>query len=434
MVNLEDFTVIATVRAEGAGAASVDAREMAFLPRGPLSLETFQPFAAQLTERQLFEIFAGVSELRRAFSSELIAPMIVRRVDEATCARTDFGSEATRARLAAGGAVTSFAAQLDFRGRQAPGRPDAAPIDTAFKTAFAQAVARFDRLGAVIEPCDIETFKAERRALGSRLEDHGALFNLNADHAREDRFPVRGWCQTHGPRLLAEAYGLEERALEAALDRAFIARIRARGFAEVLAGELGLIDTLCLWHEAHKVRKKAEIGVRDSARRVIKKLTKDRQAPIWLPEPPRLYSSVRQRLVAEKALAELGPERMIAAASLFDLAPAFGVFLTRIYLLPLLESAALAGSMALRGRPGTIASLVVAGGLVGLGERARTNAEQDPVFQSEVEGLQTGIEALFARASLSVAQLAGHGRAVLETGVPVTIPAREGAPRFFLND
>lgn len=410
------------------------------LPLGPLTLEAFTPLGDRVTPFQMAQIHTGVLELRRAFSSQLLTHLIVRQVNVTTLARADVASDEAKTRLENGGVLVSLPSVIDFEGQGSVGRPDATPIDDALKQAFAQAVSRISRLAIVADNDQYERFEDQYRALGQRLEAQASLFNLNAGHKNYNEFPVLNWCETHGPAMQAAAYGLEENALDTALDTAFIARLKIKPFENLLADELGRVETLLAWSNAHSERKRGEASRRDSTRRTLKKDGFDWQTAPGAIDPPRMHGSVRRNLVAETAMANLDPSAMVKAAVLFDLEPAYGFFLTRLYLLPILAAAGLAGRVGLRRQPGTIASPILAGGLVALAERSAAggndgSGQADGDASNDEIGTHQGLlDTLFERSGLSVTELGPLGREFLKTGQPMAIDPPTGPQQFFLDD
>ena len=406
------------------------------LPEGPLTLEAFTPLGDRVTPLQIAQIHTGVLELRRAFSSRLLTHLIVRQVNVTTLARDHVASDEAKTRLENGGVLVSLPSVIDFEGQGAVGRPDATPIDDAFKQAFAQAVSRISRLAAVADNDQYEIFERQYRALGQRLEAQSALFNLNAAHKNHNEFPVLNWCETRGPAMLAAAYGLEEKALDTALDTAFMARLKTNPFKTVLADELGRVETLLGWSDTHSERKRGEARRRDSTRRTLKKDGLDWQTAPGAIDPPRMHGSVRRNLVAETAMANLDPSAMVKAAVLFDLEPAYGVFLTRLYLLPILATAGLVGRVGLRRQPGIISSPILAGGLVALAERraAGDNDGDQDGSNDEIGAHQGLLDTLFERSGLSINELGALGGEFLKTGQPMAIEPPSGPKRFFLGD
>lgn len=61
--------------------------------------------------------------------------------------------------------------------------------------------------------------------------------------------------------------------------------------------------------------------------------------------PPRMRKSVRQQIITDRFLNQLTPQAMIEAAILFDLESVYDSFLARLYLLPVLSIAEIAGHL-----------------------------------------------------------------------------------------
>jgi len=433
------LTAVVTVLAHDLAGGMTHAELNAQLPEGPLTLETFMPLGNRVTPHQIRQIQVGVGELRRAFSGHLLTHLILRRVSADTLARTDVASEEARTRLENGGILVSLPVNWNVAGEGMVGRPDARSIDEAFKHALAQAVTRIIRLAGVAEREDYENFDGKYKLLGERLQSQDALFNLNSDHTRHHDFPVLNWCETRGAPLLAAAYGMEENELEGALDAALRARIKQRRFDTVWREELSRIETLIAWHEAHVARKQGEASRRDTTRRLFKEHGLDWNTAPGAVAPPRMHTGVRRNIVAEKAMARLTSRAMVEAACLFDLEPAYSVFLTRLYLLPILASAGLAGRVGMRGQVAKITSPIAAGGLVALAENPpagndRVGAASVAGAEDEIGTLQTLVYAMLERSGLAVADLAGLGRSFLRTNQPVAIYPPARPRRFFFDD
>lgn len=426
-------TVLSNNLGDGVSAIEADGT----LPAGPLTMEAFNPLLDRLSPFQVTQIQIGISELRRAFSSRLVTDFKLRRVSADTLARTDVMSETARERLESGGALISVPVGPDFKGQGLVGRPDATSIDEAFKNSLAQAVARIIRLGTVASDKDYDHFDKQYQVLGKLLQEQAALFNINADHTRHHEVPVLNWCETRGPKLLADAYGLDERELERELDRAFRVRLMKRPFETVLGDELDLVDALIAWSGAHVERKKGVASRRDTTRRLLREHDLDWETAPGAIDPPRMHAKVRRNIVAEAGMKALSTHAMLEAALLFDLEPAYSVFLTRLYALPILAIAGLAGRTALRGQDAEITSPISAGGLIALAENLQGANDIDALTiednaEDEIGTLQALVFETFRRADFSAIDLADQGHEFLDTEQPITITPPTRARIFFL--
>jgi hypothetical protein len=408
------------------------------LPQGPIAIGAFEPLGDRVTPVQRGHIHVGVDALRRAFSSQILTHFVLRRVRADIVARTDIGSEADMLRLKEGGALVSLVAEPGLKGEGSVGRPVDKAIDETLKNAFGEAVARVLRVGAVSGSDEEDRlFDAKLDEVGERLETKASLFNLNADHLRYHAFPVRNWCETNGPDLLATAYGMEPNACETALDAVLRRRIRQRGYETVLAEEIDRIDTLLAWTSAYDERRSGLSRRRDTLRRTLNSADVDWEDAPGRVEPPRIYGKVRRAMVAEQAQGILSTRSMLESAFLFDLQAALDVFLTRLYLMPILAAAGFAGRLGLRRQPGAIASTILAGGLLALAENRQVamagvpdvDDEEDDIFQ-----FQELIRTVLARSDLNTDQLAVAAYGHFQTGQPVVVEPPAGQPSFFLFD
>ncbi|MGV8855895.1 MAG: hypothetical protein ACOH2L_14760 [Devosia sp.] len=435
---MADLTVVATLLSKDIDSKMSHIDLQTRLPNEPLTREAFTPLGNRVSQTQLDQIYVGVSELRRTFSSEVLTHFTLRRVNGDALARGDVMSEDAKARVESGGVLISLPTVVDFQGQGVVGRPDATAIDDAFKHALAQAVARIARLAVAADRDDFEIWETAYRLLGQRLQSRAALFNLNADHKQHHDLPALNWCETRGPTLLAAAYGLGETAMEQALDAAFKARLKHKSFGTVLADEMRLVETIVAWSGAHIERKVGEKGRRDSIRRVLKKQGFDWQTAPGSIEPPRMNSSVRLNLVAEKAMATLSTRAMVEVAILFDLEPAYSVFLTRLYLLPIFAAAGLAGRVGLRRQAGVISSPITAGGLLALAERLEADDNgvtrpEDELDEDEIGTHQGLVARTLEQSGSSLTDLAARADAFLRTEQAVVIDPPGGPKRFFLE-
>src|SRR5690606_22124465 len=95
--------------------------------------------------------------------------------------------------------------------------------------------------------------------------------------------------------------------------------------------------------------------------------------------PARINAPVRQLMVAERLLSDFSVSSMLRSAILYDLVPLYDAALTRLFLLPLLGVARLAGDLLLRRVPSKIDSPFTAGGLVALAQAPSPYDENDVI-------------------------------------------------------
>ncbi|ODT72419.1 MAG: hypothetical protein ABS75_04780 [Pelagibacterium sp. SCN 63-23] len=410
------------------------------LPIGELTRENMGSLARDITPTQLHQVMEGVTDLRRAFSAQLIREITLARIRPDYLARYYVASDDAIARLNTGGVLISVPTLVNYAGGGALGRPDATPIDDTFKVALAQAVARFDRLGSLAEGDQIRFYEVERVKIGQKLQAQASLFNLNAGHFKFSKNPVQHWCESKGPDLLAAAYELSLTQLETALDMAFAARLRTRSFEALLNEEIAMAETILVWVSAYRAYKEGEASRRDSIRRVLKKQSHDWESGPGAVEPPPARSGVRQQLVAHRSLGQVSSRNMIKAAILYDLEPAYGVLLTRLYLVPILCAAGLVGKLGLRRQNSVVAAPIAAGGLIAfVQERDFANAELtglagEKEAEDEIEALQAIVERAAINTGVSISLLARAGLTHLRTGEPVSVYTPGKEHQFFLDD
>ena len=430
------LTAVASVLANLGPGKTHDDKPLA-LPPGPVSLETFARLDLGLTPIQCWQIYAGVDALRRAFSTQLLIHVVLRRLNADALARTNIGSDDAMARLMQGGALVSLVTEPGFKGTGEVGRPAARSVDEAFKSALGQAVARLLRVDAVTEDrTDHELYDAYSDHVGESLETCASLFNLNTDHEKHHEWPVLNWCESNGPELLAKAHGLELNQCERALDAVLRRRVRQQGFRTVLEEEVDHIETLLIWVSGYVERRSGLASRRDTIRRTLKKAKTDwEKADNKKVNPPRIQPKVRRSLVAEHAMGALATEAMVETATLFDLRAAHDVFLTRLYLLPILAAAGFAGQVGLRRQPGEIDDPILAGGLLALAEnRMVADGEQGEDEQDDISQFQELVSSVLERGGGSVDELAVLAHGYFQSRQPVTVAPPAGPPVFFLED
>lgn len=432
------LTAVVSVLADGIATDQSHVDMDIELPPSSVALETFVQLVRELTPLQCGQAYAGVDALRRAFSSQVITRFVLRRVNADILSRTDIGSDDAMLRLKAGGVLVSLVTEPGFEGEGVVGRPAAKSIDESLKTALGEAVARVLGVGSVTEtPEEQEVFDTKLNELGERLEEFASLFNLNADHTRHHEYPVRNWCETQGPDLLAAAYGLDLDACEGALCAALKSRIKQRGFKSVLEEEIGRVDTLLAWVNAYFERRAGLSSRRDTIRRTFNKTDTDWESAPGVVSPPRMHNKVRRSIVAEKAMSVLTTRSMLESAVLFDLRPGHDVFLTRLYLLPILAAADFAGRVGLRRQPGEIADSIIAGGLLALAENQLVLASGEPDAEEETDDIakfQALVRSILVRTGIDVNALAAMAYGHFQTGQPVRVDPPAGPPMFFTWD
>lgn len=433
------LSVIAIVRSESTGAPSqVIARGVVtgFGLRG----EILEYLKQVLGLEQLVAMSAALKQLRRVFSRHIDTDFVVLGVNTDELARVHVASAAQMAALERDQVSIALIVPADFEGSHKAGRPDDGPIELAFKNALAQATSRILRLGLLAGDGDTALYERVYAELGNRLQAHESLFNLNQSHHIHNAFPVRHWCEENGPDILAAAYGVEREEGETLLTAAFAHRLRKQSFSAVLESEIRLVETLTTWLGALRSRSAGEVTRRDTVRRLLAETGHSWQTAPGELTPPRFSRGSAQKIVAEKAMETLSVREMIDAALLFDLEPAFDLFPTRRFALPLLAMAAFAGRLGWRRQHAAIKSPVLAMGLIALvEERGFANADiTGPAGEGDIDdelGMDLAhIEKLLWAGGLSPHELRQPSVDVLTDGMarPVMLPA--GRPRFFVDD
>lgn len=434
---MTDLTVVASLLATDLDPGMTSVELETRLPEIPITRESFMPIAHRFTPDQIEQVHSGVAQLQRVFSRRLVTHLTIRRISRLTLNQQYVMSDTARARIENGAVDIALATPSGFQGSGIVGRPQTSDDDDALKGAFAQSIARLQRLGGVSDRDQYPIYEDHYARVGDKLQAYEGLFNLSKDHKQHHHRPVLNWCKEHASARIATAYGVDEITVERSLDAAYRARLGRHGFDTALAYELALFDTICLWVETRDQKRAGQASRRDTIRRMLAEQEKDWQSAPGDIAPPTVSTKVRRNLVAQDVIAVLTPQAMLAAAVYFDLEPAYHQFWSRLYLLPLLEVARLAGQVGLRRQYAEITSPITAGGLIALAEHRNTMprpAVKGPDDDDEIGEHLDWLTNVIEWSGMSIGALSDAAHDFLRTSQPVQIVPPQAARHFFVFD